>query len=48
MSELNRVAEQFDELVEKLFFDYPVIPDRFMDLTTGQVVRSEDIYGKLK
>ena len=43
----NLTREQFDELVEKMFFDYPVIPDRFIDLTTGAVVRSEDIYGKL-
>jgi hypothetical protein len=43
----NLTREQFDELVEKLFFDYPAIPDRFIDLTTGQVVTSEDIYGKL-
>jgi len=44
----NLTKEQFDELVEKLFFDYSVIPDRFINLTTGQVVRSEDIYGKLE
>jgi len=44
----NLTKEQFDELAEKMFFDYPVNPDRFIDLTTGQVVRSEDIYGKLE